>query len=255
MRSKIKDLFDYRKLPELLAYQNDKEQDTFLSKLYSLQEKIYYLDKYLESSWSIQTEELEEYWKSIGLCLEDLNIHPKNHAEYLSLIHRYQNHELLLRQKTAFSNISLDYYYYYKSCDVKLLRRLIYEYNPALEKAFDLSEWTCFDLITEINDDIDDIEEDKEVINGNGFILNAYLNGLEDTCITFNHYIKETINRHCRKSSIGIDKEWGTKIHELNVQYAEDTLVLLEKKKTKLTKDPSYIDQNMIVLKFEEKQN
>lgn len=255
MRSKIKDLFEYRKLPELLAYQNDKDQDTFLSKLYDLQENIYYLDKFLESNWAIEMPDLDQYWKPIYDSLSGFGIAPKEQDQYLSHIKTYQTHELSIRQKIAYSSLSLDYYYYYKSCDVRLLRRLIYEFNPALREVFDLSEWTSFDLITEINDDIDDIEEDKDVINGNGFILNSYLMGLEDTYITFALYIRKILERQARKSPTKCMNEWSSKIDELCIRYGKETISLLEQKKNKIASDPSYIDQNKIILKFKEKLN
>ena len=56
------------------------------------------------------------------------------------------------------TRLEMEYFYFYKSCDVKLLRRLIYETRLKGSKSFgSLSDWRYFDLVTEVNDDVADI--------------------------------------------------------------------------------------------------
>ncbi len=255
MISKIKTLFEYRKLPELLSYKNDKEQDTFLSKLYKLQENIYHLDKHLESNWEVSIDSLEKYWNVLYADLSDIGLPQNHHKEYLHHLQRYQEHELSIRQGEVLSRISLPFYYYYKSCDVRLIRRLIYDFNPSLSNVFELSDWTIFDLVTEINDDIDDIEEDQTVINGNGFVLNAFFDGIEETYATFASYLSKLSEKQRRKSQWSRDPEWTTLIENWTLEQVEQTTKLLEQKHQKIKDKPSLISQNKIVLKFEEKNN
>ncbi len=255
MISKIKTLFEYRKLPELLSYNNDKEQDTFLSKLYKLQENIYYLDKHLESNWEVDKPSLVKYWDTLYADLSDIGLPKSNHDEYLNHIKRYQEHELSIRDHQLFSRTSLAYYYYYKSCDVRLIRRLIYDFNPALADVFELSDWTIFDLVTEINDDIDDIEEDKDVINGNGFVLNAFYDGLEETYSTFVAYLDQLQEKQQRKAQWTKDPDWSKMIHDWTLEQIHLTKELLSIKKQKIENEPTLILQNKIVLKLEEKLN
>ncbi len=255
MRAKIEKLFEYRKLPELVHYDNDKDQDTFLSKLYGLQEHIYYLDRFLESSWDIGSEDVKPYWTPIYESLTSLDIPEEVHDDYLHHIYRYQDHELSLRDGVIVANESIPYYYYYKSCDVKLIRRIIYENNPALWDMFVLSDWTLFDLITEIDDDIEDIEEDQDVLNGNGFVLNAHFTGIDETYSKFCAYLQSCIEKQRRKAQWIDDPDWSAMIKEWTIESAQDTRVLLEEKRDKIKNEPNILAQNRIVQKLEEKRN
>lgn len=254
MREKIKELFAYRKLPELITYGRVEIEDTFLSKLYDLQEKIYLLDKYLESNWEINKDELHTYWTPIKEVLSSIGLNANLHNQYLSHIYRYQEHELALREFKAISDQSLDYYYYYKSCDVKLIRRLIYEYKPSLVDAFDLSDWLYFDLVTEINDDIADLEEDHDIINGNGYILNTHLQGITNTYDTFASYLENLIYKQIRRNEDHFNQEWAAKINEWTIEQITNTINLLKIKTEKIQTHPELIAQNRIILKFDKRQ-
>jgi len=62
---------------------------------------------------------------------------------------------------------SAEYYYFYKSCDVRLMRQIIYDLSEDLDSKYTLPDWRYFDLVTEVNDDVEDMFEDLETINGN----------------------------------------------------------------------------------------
>jgi DNA helicase IV len=85
----------------------------------------------------------------------------------------------------------MEYFYFYKSCDVKLLRRLIYDRNAALAKVIKPSEWRTFDLVTEVNDDVVDLQEDTTTINGNRFLISLLQFGKKKTVQIFNDFLDE----------------------------------------------------------------
>ena len=213
MKKKIDILFEYRKLPQLLEKGKYSKESTLYKGLVNLQIAIYHLDLYLEDNWKTRKSELNAYWKEIYNCLENLGISKKRGEDYLKHIMRYQKHELQLRTNKMPTQYSLEYYYYYKSCDVKLIRRIIYDYIPELKNDYSLSDWRIFDLITEINDDVEDVFEDLDNINGNYFMIMLWEKDKKTVSNFFNAYLtelgKRTKNRFTskKKSSKEI-KNW-----------------------------------------------
>ena len=189
INKKINDLFELRHLPELCQGTPHKKGSAFYKKLIKLQKAIYDLDAHLESAWDIRAKDLKKYWDDIASILLELDVPKSKHAEYLSLIKKYQKHELQLRDGKMPFEYTMEYYYYYKSCDVKLLRRLIYDRIPELSKLYQLSDWRLFDLITELHDDVEDVFEDQDSINGNSFLLCINSKGLKQTVFEFQEMI------------------------------------------------------------------
>ncbi len=171
MKQKIIDLFEYRRIPELIELAHIKKSNRLLKWLVGLQMSIYDLDQYLEDNWEIKETKLEKQWKSIHQAMIQAGVQPSNLMEYSKHIQRYQSHELELRKGKTPVKKSMEYYYYYKSCDVRLMRRIIYDNSEELVKTFALPDWRYFDLITEVNDDIEDLKEDMKTINGNLWML------------------------------------------------------------------------------------
>jgi len=85
----------------------------------------------------------------------------------------------------------MEFYYYYKSCDVRLIRSIIYDFNCHLESKMKLEDWRYFDLITEVNDDVEDVFEDQYTINGNRFLISILETDLSSTKDDFLTFIKE----------------------------------------------------------------
>lgn len=176
MREKILTLFEYREFPYLLKFVPEKRRDILLEQLIELQEAIYHLDTVLESKWEIKDEEFDPHWATITEKIIATGISAENAPSYLSLVRTYLKHEMLLRDGIAPTSLDIEEYYYYKSCDVKLIRKLIWENSEVLTQSTHLDDWKYFDYITEIDDDTSDIVEDHDSINGNGvvFYLNEY---------------------------------------------------------------------------------
>ncbi len=223
IRAKIEELFIYRKLPLLLKKGNYVRGCTLYENLVELQFLIYELDNYLESSWKITKKGLKPYWKAIAVSLTKLGVPKSKHDDYLSQIRKYQKHELELREGKLPTRYKLSYYYFYKSCDVKLLRRIIYDYIPQLKKEYSLSAWRNFDLITEINDDVEDLQEDVKTINGNCFFIHLLQHEKEETYQHFNSYLLTVADdiESVKDANKNLHK-WGSKVNR-------DTQRLLKK--------------------------
>lgn len=171
MKKKIKALFEYRNIPKLMEYGKVKSKKSLYKKLILLQISIYELDEYLESNWTIKKPDLNKYWKNIHQAMMDCGVPKKDLAEYSKHILKYQSHELNLRKNKLPTNGSIEYFYYYKSCDVRLMRQIIYDQSTNLDDRFTLPDWRYFDLITELNDDVEDVFEDLKTINGNYVLI------------------------------------------------------------------------------------
>lgn len=179
--AKIKTLFAYRDFDHLYELGNlyGAKKDRLEENLIRLQQDIYFLDDYLESNWELEASELKLYWNHIHQSLSNLGVASEDYDNYSAHIYKYQQHEMQLRTKKDLLRLSMEYFYFYKSCDVKLLRRLIYDHAPKIGKYYSLADWRCFDLITEVNDDVEDLIEDMQTINGNRLQLIINKHGVE----------------------------------------------------------------------------
>lgn len=192
LEAKITELFEYRKFPQLFKKAGQKyKKHEMIPLLMNLQSKIYDLDCYLEQNWEIKKMDLNVYWREIRKALTLLGVKRAQQSDFLKQIQKYQEHELALREGLLPKRFSLEYYYFYKSCDVKLLRKIIYKSFTGLGRIYSVSDWRYFDLITEVNDDIVDLKEDTKCINGNAYLLSIMENGLKKTTKLFNTFLDD----------------------------------------------------------------
>lgn len=193
LRHKIEKLMEYRMFPLLFGEsdQSDTVKEIFYNKLIDLQFAIYILDAHLESNWEVNTKTLYDHWANIAEKLIDCDVKNDDTGAYLSHIRKYEKHELELRLGKSPLRFDMEYFYFYKSCDVKLLRRLIYEKFGLSKSCGTLSDWRYFDLITEVNDDIEDLEEDLQFINGNRFMIHLLHNGIKETAQNFSEFMNQ----------------------------------------------------------------
>lgn len=199
LREKIIKLFEYREMPALIKYQSEIWDAQFYEDLIQLQYDIYLLDHELETHWHVDLQVIEQRWVAIHQDLLRLGV-PKSMVHDYSLhIYKYQKHELEIRSEKLPTRLSMEYFYYYKSCDVKLLRRLIYDRNPALARQISLGDWRLFDLVTEINDDVEDLQEDTTTINGNRFLISIMQYGKVAAASQFQEYLAKLSERNARK--------------------------------------------------------
>jgi hypothetical protein len=149
----------------------------------------------LESNYNIVQEALNAKWSEIYKALDTLGI--DNYMDYCSNIYRYQKHELSIRENDEILKLPMEYFYYYKSCDVKLIRRIIYDSFLDLEEIMPIRMWNFFDLVTEVNDDVEDIFEDIGTINGNRYMIEIDRFGLYQANKNFKYFLEKLYNKFC----------------------------------------------------------
>jgi predicted AlkP superfamily pyrophosphatase or phosphodiesterase len=226
---KIDELFNYRLFPELYAViGHDKHPSVklFNDHLKALQAAIYYLDEYLESTWLLNKDVLYQKWEEIYVALIPFGIPKAKYDDYCKQIYRYERHETALRQNKLPSSYEMEYYYFFKSCDVKLMRKLIFESYPVLKQLFNLSDWRLFDLVTEINDDVQDIFEDLDTINGNRFLISAAVKGKGQVGKEFHTFLNQIEVRNQKINSNS--KIWSNKIREITFANISQTKQLID---------------------------
>lgn len=195
IRDKIKLLFGYRKLTDALDLSGLSLDRHFVDQLYTLQFKIYLLDAYLEGHWDLDPKELQGYWKEIIDVLASMGFSPGDIKGLVEEIRAYEKIERRCRIDEWPTRISFDSFYTTKSCDVRLNRRLIYMTHPDLNNVWKEKAWKYYDLITEINDDIEDIHEDLATYNANRFLISVLRKGMRKTARQYEAYLLKTTDR------------------------------------------------------------
>lgn len=232
LNKKIIALFEYRLFPELLALDHDFSEESkaeLWENLVSLQTAIYHLDAHLEANWNTDNKVLDMHWQKIGNELLRLEIPTENHHLYLNHIRKYEKHELELRLDRSPLRFAMEYFYFYKSCDVKLLRRLIYEKLKLKDLAGSLADWRYYDLITEVNDDVEDIFEDLQFINGNRMLLSIFSKGNDKTREEFLTFIQQIKEKSANKYKSSSQNKMNKVIYDITNQRIHETIALLEK--------------------------
>lgn len=204
MINKIKELFEYRKIPFLLSQLSQSATDNLLPQLYLLQERIYDLDLYLETNWVLKQKVLTRYWSKIYESLGRIGLTHKEAYAVTADIRKYQKHEMQLRDGLLPIDMNMEYYYHYKSCDVRLMRELISRNTPKDSRGIPVTAWRYFDLITEVNDDVEDVFEDQTTINGNYFLIHMIKNDVEQTRTSFLDFLDLILDKSLRLVSTEI---------------------------------------------------
>ena len=208
------------------------DRKALLKSLIQLQTAIYRLDSYLESKWKLKEEKLEGFWNDIYSIVTGMGFTMEEAQKMTSSIRRYQLHEQQLREKKIPTRLDPEYYYYYKSCDVRLMRQIILAKAETDVKGLNVSNWRYYDLITEINDDIEDIYEDLEVYNGNMFLVKIYQDGLKEAVSFFDDLLDEILVKSVERAY----KKDSDRIREIKAQtfkrYVETKQLLIAQRKT-----------------------
>ncbi len=229
LTAKIKTLFAYRDFDHLyqLGQLSNAKKERLEDNLIRLQQDIYFLDEYLECNWELDPEELKLYWNHIHQSLSNLGVASSDYDMYSAHIYKYQHHETQLRTNKDLLRLSMQYFYFYKSCDVKLLRRIIYNHAPQISRYYSLADWRCFDLITEVNDDVEDLVEDMQTINGNRLQLAINRNGVDAAKKDFLQFMDQILEQSKARVEIKKSKYYDD-IHVKVVQQVKETKVLLD---------------------------
>ena len=234
-KKKIEQLFEYRQLPLLMKSVAKSDRKSLNKKLIRLQAAIYDLDSYLENNWKLSDDAINECWNVINSRMKELDVPDSQIEKLTASIRRYQLHESQIRQNKLPTRLDPEYYYYYKSCDVRLIRNLIYRSAPVLGKTESVTDWRYYDLITEINDDITDLYEDLDTINGNLFIIKIFEEGPDKTIRFFSDFLDDILIKSVERSRTKTREELKY-ISDLTFQRYIETKVLLKKKHKEILK-------------------
>lgn len=139
-----------------------------IGRLIELQARIYALDAYLEETWTVEDTLLSQYWAAIydALAVALPGLDNDNHDVLLDIL-QYQSQELGTRQGGSPVDIPLTVFYHYKTCDIRLMRTLLCMYAAIPISPIVLNGWYAYDIITEVEDDLDDLHEDTGTFNVN----------------------------------------------------------------------------------------
>jgi hypothetical protein len=224
---KIDQLFVYRQIPWMLQVAGMKQPRRFYGKLKELQAAIYDLDHTLESNWKVEPSALRQNWGTINDHLDDFGLSSREREGLTAAIRKYEEHELGLRHGLSPVDLDMEYLYFYKSCDVKLMRALIYREMPALEEVLPQRDWLAYDMITELNDDIEDMFEDISTFNGNRIIFEVAVLGADATYRHYRQYLEQVTSEYRQQQVAPPELGASRKVYELTLKAANDTLDLL----------------------------
>ncbi|MEO6131104.1 MAG: hypothetical protein ABIQ02_04605 [Saprospiraceae bacterium] len=229
-KQKITELFNYRRLTDLLSL-NDKENgNDFVGQLMDVQYQIYMLDGFLESQWDIHKADLKKYWKSINDSLQKIGYTKKQTAALLDEIKDYQKIERDCRKNKWPTKVSFRKFYTTKSCDVRLIRHLIYASHPELGLLWKENAWRYYDMITEIHDDVADLQEDLMTYNGNRFLISLLRKGAEKTRDEYDTFLKEITEKANEYFAGKMNKGKNKQLAGWTLRRSKETIKLLNAK-------------------------
>jgi hypothetical protein len=245
IQDKIQELFVYRKLTALLERSQLIKNKPFTRHLVDIQYQIYLLDAYLESQWELDEKKLETCWHSIMESLSTLQYSGKQIKSLLTEIKEYERIEINCRKNKWPTKESFTKFYLTKSCDVRLIRHLVYDAQPDLSLWWKESAWKYYDRITEINDDIADVKEDLNTFNGNRFLISILRKGSTKTRHQYQAYLENVMKKADRYFNKNLDRGENALLYEWTMARSAETLALLEK--TIQENDPEIFSTSLLL--------
>lgn len=188
--AKIQQLFLQRQLPRFIASAGIDRGDVppLVRDLASLQRAIYQLDCLGERSWRPAGESLREAWDRI--VTEANRFGSATVATGLSEIRAYQEIERHIRTDIPVSAVDIDLFYAAKTCDVRMMRRLVLSRaRHAGDNQFLSAAWDEFDVVSEVCDDMEDLLEDVGTLNGNRLLCAASHTGVSSAVAQYTRYL------------------------------------------------------------------
>jgi hypothetical protein len=225
---KIKKLFVYRRLTDLLKISGLDQNKDFAADIINVQYHIYMLDGYLESQWELSKKEIEKYWNAIFVSLESMGYTAKEIVPMVREIEQYEKIERNCRKDKWPTKVDMKDFYRTKSCDVRLIRHLIYKAQPQLSDMWKEKAWIYFDIITEINDDIADVQEDVHTFNGNRYLVSILRKGIDKTYQQYHEYLDAIVKKAGEYFTERIDRGKNKQLAAWTADRGLQTLKLLE---------------------------
>ena len=226
--TKIDALFSYRKISDLIRLGGLSSNKPLIRHLYNIQTQIYHLDAYLESNWKLDEHKLDQYWQSIMQSLEAIGYSGKQGNKLVAEIRQYERIEKDCRRDKWPTRVPFADFYTTKSCDVRLIRHLVYEAAPALTAHWKENVWKYYDLITEINDDVSDLYEDIDTYNGNRYLVSMLRKGIHKTTKRYAGFIEKVTEKANDFFEKHPRQERDRHLHEWILTRSTETLTLLD---------------------------
>ncbi|MDQ3016221.1 MAG: hypothetical protein M3R25_05820 [Bacteroidota bacterium] len=225
---KINTLFTYRRITDLLNASGLNQDKNFVGQLIDVQFQIYMLDAYLESQWALDKGEIKSLWKPIRASLTAMGYSKKKVDALVEEIVNYEGIERNCRKNRWPTKESMKKFYVTKSCDVRLIRHLIYQAHPALNDLYKEKSWMYYDIITEINDDVADVQEDINSFNGNRFLISILRKGTDKTRKEYMAYLTGITAKAADYFSARMDRGKNKQLASWIVARSRETAKLLE---------------------------
>lgn len=140
----------------------------------NFQKLVFAVDHYFEHNEQINPAFLNSFWKQFEKFLDDLEMPKDLQATLLQDIKDYADIEANIRIGKKLAEYEIRFFYFKKSCDVRMQRHIIRYLNT--QQALSSEPEIIRDVLEEIEDDVDDIAEDRLTpFDGNRFleILNS----------------------------------------------------------------------------------
>ena len=194
--NKAKLLIQDRHIPLFVKYHKllVKQEHLLLKFLLRLQKLVYKLDEYGERNWQLDSNVIKTKWNNIVRCIVANNFSQQEAESLLQMMNTYMHVEINMRSNKLPTRMSIGDYYELKICDVQLQREIIrkrasFNFNKEYYRL-----WQLIDIISEVTDDIDDLEEDSFDFNCNRMIISKHFRGtpiIKNDYATYISSIKE----------------------------------------------------------------
>lgn len=135
----------------------------------NFQKLVFAVDHYFEHNEQLNPAFLNSFWNKFGKFLDDLEMSKELQATLLQDIKDYADIEASIRIGKRLAEYEIRFFYFKKSCDVRMQRHVIRYLNK--QPASSSEPEIIRDILEEIEDDVDDIAEDKLTpFGGNRFL-------------------------------------------------------------------------------------
>ena len=135
----------------------------------NFQKLAFVVDHYFEHNEQLNPAFLNSFLSQFQKFLDDLQMPRELHATILQDIKDYADIEASIRIGKKLAEYEIKFFYFKKSCDVRMQRHIIRFLNK--HETSSSEPEIVRDILEEIEDDVDDIEEDKLTpFGGNRFL-------------------------------------------------------------------------------------
>lgn len=174
--------------------------------LVEIQRHVYNLDFYGEQSWLLNQIILDNLWSELLKSITSMDIEYNSIKRHVDDIKKYQHIEENMRIGILTTDVPIDYYYYLKTCDVRLSRNILMEKSKNNPNQKRMNAWYLYDLASEVIDDLTDWKEDLGTFNGNRYLQSVILKGHTSTIEDYMKFIKN-ITESLKDYDSGIIKD------------------------------------------------